>query len=103
MKVKAKDIVLCVLFCGFLAGMLAMFLLLPEQSFSEKEKRYLKTSPLLTADTLLSGSFGEEAEAYLADHIPGRDLFVGISAYYDLLSNRQLTKDVYTAPLKATK
>ena len=97
MKIKVKDIVLCVLFCGFLASMFAMFLLLPEQSFSEKEKRYLKTAPELTADTLLSGSYGEDVESYLADHIPGRDLFVGISAYYDLLSNRQVTKDVYLA------
>lgn len=97
MKTKGKDVVLCVLFCGFLAGMLSLFLLLPEQSFSQKEKRYLKTSPELTADTLLSGSYGENVEGYLADHIPGRDFFVGVSAYYDLLSNRQVTKDVYVA------
>ena len=97
MKTKMKDVVLVALFCGFLGSMLALFLLLPEQSFSEKEKRYLASSPELTADTLLSGAYGEAVEGYRADHIPGRDLFVGISAYYDLLSGRQVTKDVYAA------
>ena len=97
MKTKKSDILLCVLFCGFLGVMLALYLLLPVQTFSEKEKRELAKAPVLTWDNIASGEFGEQAESYLADHIPGRDLLVGISAYYDLLSNRQVTKDIYLA------
>ncbi len=97
MKTKKSDILLCILFCGFLFSMLAMFLLLPRQDFSEKEKRYLAEPPVLTWDSLASGEFGEQMETYLADHVPGRDFFVGVSAYYDLLSGRQVTKDVYLA------
>ncbi len=97
MKTKKSDILLCVLFCGFLFGMFALYLLLPQKEFSEKEKRYLAERPVLTWDTLLSGAFSEDVETYLADHIPARDFFVGLSAYYDLLTNRQVTKDVYTA------
>ena len=97
MKMKKSDILICTLFCGFLAAMLVLFLLLPRQDFSEKEKRYLSQSPKLTWQNLASGKFGEAAETYLADHVPGRDFFVGLSAYYDLLSNRQVTKDVYRA------
>ena len=97
MKHKVSDILICVLFCGFLFGMLAGYLFLPHGDFSEKEKRYLAEAPELTWETLLSGQFGEEAETYLADHIPGRDLWVGLASYYDLASNRQVTKDVYLA------
>lgn len=97
MRAKKSDVLLCVLFCGFLGIMFVLFLLLPRQGFSEKEKRYLAEAPKLTWETLLSGEFGEDAEAYLADHIPGRDFFVGIASYYDLLSGRQVTKDVYLA------
>lgn len=97
MKNKKTDILVCILFCGFLFVMLALFLLTPRQTFSEKEKRYLAETPKLTWDTLLSGAFGENVENYLADHVPGRDLFVGFSAYYDLLSGRQVTKDIYLA------
>ena len=77
--------------------MLALYLLLPAQNFSEKEKRTLAEVPKVTWENILSGKFGEDAETYLADHIPGRDMLVGISAYYDLLSNRQVTKDIYLA------
>ncbi len=97
MKTKKSDILICVLFCGFLFSMLALYLLLPEQTFSEKEKRYLEQKPQLTWESLSSGEFGEDVESYLADHIPGRDFFVGLSAYYDKLTGRQVTKDVYTA------
>ena len=97
MKTKKSDILTCVLFCGFLATALVLFLVLPRQDFSEKEKRYLAEAPKLTWQELASGAFGEEVETYLADHVPGRDFFVGLSAYYDLLSNRQVTKEVYRA------
>ena len=97
MKHKVSDLLICVLFCLFLFGMLAGYLFLPHSDFSEKEKRYLTQAPNLTWETLLSGQFGEEVETYLADHIPGRDLWVGLASYYDLASNRQVTKDVYLA------
>jgi len=97
MKAKRSDILTCVLFCAFVFGMLALYLLLPPNTFSEKEKRELSPAPTVTADTVLSGQFGETVETYLADHIPGRDFFVGLASYYDLLTGRQYTKDVYPA------
>lgn len=97
MKRKISDIIITILFCGFLGAMLLMFVLLPEQNFSEKEKRYLAQFPEVTWENIASGNFGEEVETYLADHIPGRDFFVGLAAYYDRYSGRQVTKDVYVA------
>ena len=97
MKAKKSDIIICILFCGFLFTVLALFLLVPDKDFSEKEKRYLAGSPELTWENISSGVYGQETETYLADHVPGRDFFVGLNAYYDLLSNRQVTKDVYLA------
>ena len=97
MKTKKSDILTCVLFCGFLGVMLLLFLLLPRQDFSEKEKRYLEDAPVLSWESFSSGRFGEDVEIYLADHIPGRDFFVGVASYYDFLSGRQAVKDVYLA------
>lgn len=97
MKRKISDMIITILFCGFLGTMLLMYLLLPGQNFSEKEKRYLAQFPEVTWENIASGKFGEEVETYLADHIPGRDFFVGLAAYYDLYSGRQVTKDVYVA------
>jgi len=97
MKNKKADILTCVLFCGFVFAMLVLYLVLPGQDFSEKEKRYLAESPKLTWKTLTSGEFGEDVESWLADHIPGRDFLVGLNAYVDKLTGRQVTKDVYVA------
>lgn len=97
MKNRISDIVTAAAFCGFLLSMTVLMILLPGEEFSQREKRYLAQPPKLTAESLLSGEFGEQAEEYAADHLPGRDGFVMLSAYYDLLSGRQVTKDIYAA------
>lgn len=94
MKARKDEILTIVLFCGFLAVMMICYLLLPKTEFSEKEKRYLEKSPVFSGEELLSGSLGENIEKYMADHIPGRDFFVGLDAYVNLLTGRQITKDV---------
>ena len=78
MKNRKSDILTCVLFCGFLFVMLALYLALPRQDFSEKEKRYLAESPKLTWKSLTSGEFGEDVESWLADHIPGAGFSGGL-------------------------
>ena len=95
MKNKALQWITVVAFCAFLAVMPALYLLLPKADFSELEKRYLEDAPLLTAKTLTSGQYGEDMESYMADHIPGRDFFVGLNAYVDLYTGRQVSKDIY--------
>ena len=95
MKVKKSDILTIVLFCGFLFAMTVGYLLLPKKDFSESEKRYLTEAPKVTWDSVSSGEWGDEAETYMADHIPGRDFFVGLNAYFDLLTGRQVSKDIW--------
>ena len=95
MKTKKSDKLICLGFCLFFGSMLALFLLLPEKRFSANEKRYLAPLPTLRLSEVLSGRFGQEAETYAADHLPGRDFFVGLNARYDLLSGRQVTKEIY--------
>ena len=95
MKGKRKDYLLCLLFLLGLFVMGALFLLLPREDFSEKEKRYLEKAPELSWESLSSGDFGEKAEKYMADHLPFRDFFVGLAANTDRLMGLQVTKDIY--------
>ena len=90
-----KSKITTVLFCGFLSVMCLFLVLVPGKSFSEKEKRYLEEPPRLTVKSLLSGEFGEKAENYAADHLPMRDLLIGLSADLDRLMLRQTTKEIY--------
>lgn len=94
MDKKKNNSVLILLFAGFLSAMLAGLLLLPKQDFSEYEKRYLTEFPVPSSQSILSGSWGEDLEAYLADRLPGRNFFVGLNAYCELALGLQPTKDI---------
>lgn len=82
------------LFCLFLLAMAGGYLL-PKPAFSEMEKRYLADPPRLSWDTIRSGSWSTQAEDYLTDHILGRNFFVGIHAYVELLTGRQHLADIW--------
>lgn len=85
------------LFCAFLAIMGVLYLFLPKQDFSQLEKRYLSDAPRLSRETVIEGDLMDDTADYMADHMPFRDFFVGLHAYYELLSGRQATKDIYVA------
>lgn len=93
---KKHNLAAAILFCGFLVTMAAGYLL-PKKAFSEMEKRYLAEAPVFHWKNVFSGQWGREAEDYLTDHVPGRNLFVGINAYVELLAGRQQLKDVWVA------
>ncbi len=97
MKARKDQVLTVVLFCGFLAVMAVLYAVLPKQDFSQPEKRYLAESPELSWENIAEGGFADQVADYMADHMPFRDFFVGLNAYYDLWSGRQVTKDVYLA------
>lgn len=97
MSERKDDLLTSGLFALFLGVMLLLLLILPKQRFSQREKRYLAEAPVLSGKTLFSGEWGGQVEDYLADHLPGRDFFVGLNAYADLLTGRQAGKEILTA------
>ncbi len=84
-----------VVFCAFIGVMCLLFLFSPDRAYSSNEKRYLTTFPKLNTDTFFSGQFGKEYETYISDQTAGRDFFVGLNAYYDLISGRNGSNGVY--------
>ena len=96
-KAKLHEIVTCILFCAFVAGMGIFYLVLPDASFSETEKRELADFPQITWENIKGGTFADDLETYMADHMPGRNFFVGLGAYYDLFTGQQGSKDIYRA------
>jgi 23S rRNA pseudouridine1911/1915/1917 synthase len=68
----------------------------------------LAEAPKADWEDIASGDWGEDVEGYMADHIPGRDFLVGLNAYFDLYTGRQVGKDIRVdqdrlveAPVKA--
>ena len=70
---------------------------LPQQDFSEKEKRYLTAFPEVTAAGLADGTVQTKFEDWFADHFPLRDLWVGLDAYFKLAGGRNAQQEVYCA------
>ena len=94
---KKFNIFLSGLFCAFLGGVLLVSTLLPDRDFSPLENRYLQKAPAFSLDALHNGDFVEEAEAYAADHIVGRDFWVALKAWCERLSGKQESNGSYLA------
>lgn len=92
---KKHNVAAAILFVGFLFAIAAGYVLLPTTDFSEMEKRYLAETPDFRFETVFSGKWSKEAETYLSDHVPLRNLFVGINSYMELFAGRQHLKDVW--------
>ncbi len=94
---KIKKYLLPVLFMGAITLLAAFTFFGPYKTYSENEKRVLNEFPVLSVDTVLSGEFQDSLEAYISDHIKGRDFFVGVNAYFDKLIGKNALNDIYSA------
>ena len=83
MKAKRSEVLTVALFCTFLGAVALGYLLLPKAAFSPLEKRNLANLPEASWSTLRSGEWGQGVESYMADHMPGRNFFVGLNAYFE--------------------
>lgn len=95
MKNKVSKIILTVLFTGFIFSFALLYILLPKNERSENEKRVLAKFPEVSFETLANGKLTDGFEEYLADHVPFRDLFVGINSYVNIFTGRNGMNDVY--------
>ncbi len=92
---KKFSVFLTALFCAFIGGVLLISLVLPKKDFSPLENRYLQKPPKLSLSTLQDGSFMEDAEDYVSDHIVGRDFWVALKAWSERVSGKQENNGVY--------
>jgi len=92
---KKFSVFLTGLFCAFLAGVLLLSTVLPDQAFSALENRYLQKVPVLSLESLQNGEFMSEAESYASDHIAGRDFWVALKAWCERLSGKQENNGTY--------
>lgn len=83
-----KNHLIIAVFCIFMIGLSLISLILPKRSFSEAENRFLQEMPEISMNAILSGSFMKDAEDYTADHIAGRDQWVGMQARLEQLSGK---------------
>ena len=95
MNSKLHQKLTVLLFSLFLFTVMLLYLFMPKSDFSPNEKRYLEEFPNPTWSDIRSGKWGDDLEKYMADHIPARNFWVGLNAYCDLFTGRQVTKDIW--------
>lgn len=95
MSDKIKHFIPAVAFLAIIAILGLLFVFLPKATYSETEKRLLADTPSFSVESLTSGNLSNEIDSYVSDHFPARDWFVGVQAYYELLTGRGGASDVY--------
>lgn len=67
----------------------------PDRAFSEAENRMLKQLPHFSLNTLLSGAFTSDFEAYVSDQFVFRDLWIGAKTDMDRMLGKKESNGVY--------
>lgn len=84
---------------GLIAGallLLTVFSITKEdRKFSENENRLLAQRPKLAIETVLSGKFAKAYEEYVTDQFVGRDAFITVKTYGDILLGKKDIKGIY--------
>ncbi len=93
---QLKKWLLPVMFCIVLCS-ISILLFRPGKEYSATEKRYLTQRPVWSWEQVRSGAFQQQLEKWSADQFPGRDLWVSIHSYSQLLLGRNALQNVYLA------
>ncbi len=85
------------IFIGYIFLLAALFFLCPHKDYSEREKRNLAEFPELSAESVASGKAQSDFAEWYDDHIPFRDFWVGLNAYFKLAEGRNAQQKFYLA------
>ncbi len=77
---KEKNNYTGLLFLVIFLALLLICMFCPKKVFSENENRALKSKLDVSAENVLNGDFDSDAETYLTDQFPGRDLMVTVTS-----------------------
>lgn len=66
-------------------------ILQPKEEYSQLENRYLQKFPELSANSVLSGQYMKDMEAYVSDHFAFRNFFVVFKSKMEYLMGKKRT------------
>lgn len=82
---------------GMVVVLAVLFFLADKKEFSENENRYLEKLPAFHLEKVRSGEYMEDLEAYLADHFPFRDSFMGIKTKAEITAGKKEINGIFIA------
>ena len=79
---KTKNIIIIVSLSALLLAGFLLCSFLPKETFSVAERRPLAEKPVVSTETVFSGEFTKDFEAYATDHFPFREGFRRVKAVF---------------------
>lgn len=74
-----------------------LFVLIPDQKYSEAENRNLKTMPSVHAEQVLSGRYASNMETYVSDQFPFRTLWIQFKVFSDRILGKRESNSIFLA------
>lgn len=66
-----------------------------DRLYSETENRLLASRPMMSRESIFSGTYAEDYEAYVTDQFVSRDKWIGIKTQMDILLQKKEINGVY--------
>lgn len=92
---KIINIIICLIFFGFIVVFALLTIVLPKESFSELENTSLESMPKLTLKSWLDQSYAEKIEDYISDHFAGRTDWLHIKSGIEISLGKKERNGIY--------
>ncbi|MEA1962193.1 MAG: DHHW family protein [Bacillota bacterium] len=87
--------VIAAVFMIYLSSIAFLYLMIPDNRFSESENRMLEQMPRFSMDDLWEGKLSSDCEKYLTDQFPFRDFWIGVKSDSERILGRRENNGVY--------
>lgn len=94
-KKNLPEIVISILFFGFLTVMAVVTVIRPKEKFSDMENKTLQSFPKFSTKALFDGTYLDKVETYVSDHFAGRVSWIELKADTEHLIGKNEQKGIY--------
>ncbi len=90
-----KNKIFFIIFMIIWVGLIILNFVVPKQSFSEQENRYLASIPQFNMEELVNGKYAEALNNYINDHFIERNFWLKFNSFVQLLTGKTENNGVY--------
>ncbi len=90
-----KSKIFFIIFIIVWASLIILNFIIPSESFSQQENRYLATIPEFNFKDLVSGRYIESMDNYINDHFIGRNFWLKLNSFMQLSTGKTENNGVY--------